>query len=233
MRELEEKIKMLVRKVVEDYLRNQLKQPITILLTYQTPNRDEVLETVSQLEKLFDVTLVVSKEWHQVTQPKLLLEEASQQELLAVLDKSAALIIPAGTYSLLAKLALSLDDETPAWLAIQYQLKGKPVIIANNHLKLSVEQQIMAPATVQARIQSYIKQIQADKVKWVPLKNLTETVKDQLQSEKKTLILAKHIEAANQEGVKELKVPTQFQITPSAKDLAKELKIQISSEKGG
>jgi len=67
-------------------------------------------------------------------------------------------------------------------------------------------------------------------VKWVPLNKLTQTVEHQFTAyeEKQSLILAKHVEKAFHTGLKELVVPLKSKITPSAKDLAKELKIVIT-----
>jgi hypothetical protein len=95
-----------------------------------------------------------------------------------------------------------------------------------------VYQQIAAPHAVQNRVQGYIRQIQADQVKWVPLSRLVHTVKEQLQAfdDKQPLILAKHIEKADQDGLTELRLPKKSKLTPVAKDLAREFKIQLKKQ---
>ncbi|MFJ5714797.1 hypothetical protein [Neobacillus sp. NPDC093127] len=240
-------VKMLVQQVVEAYLneKSQMKkgQPIAILLGYQSPNPAEILEAVTPLLNSYEVTLILSKDWLQATtklsgKTYVLLEETSQQELNAIMEKSAVLVVPAASYQLISKLALTIDDELAVWLAIQYQLVGKPIVIANDYVEPNVYQQIYAPHSVQERLQSYIRQIQADDVKWVPLKKLIPTVEDQYKDfqEKKALILAKHVEKADRDGLREIVVPSWCKVTPSAKDLAKELKIdikQVDSSKGG
>jgi hypothetical protein len=230
------KIKMLVQQAVEAYLREQLHKgksnSIAILLCYESPKPSEILETILPLFHSYDVTLLTSKEWIPFLkeQPYILLEEMSHQQLWTFIEQTSMLVIPAASYHLIAKLALTMDDELAAWLAIQYQLAGKPVVIANNNVELNVYQQILAPYSVQERLLSYIRQIQSDQVKWVSLNKLCKSVEDQWHwyEEKKSIILAKHIETAHRHGLKKIGVPANSQVTPAAKDLAKELSIQIT-----
>lgn len=236
--DIQSQIKLLVQQVVEAYLKEKVlendKKPISILLGYESQQPSDVLEAITPLLDLYDVKLILSKEWVRSTpslsnRPVVLLEDVTQQELKKIIDETAVLVVPDASYRLLSKLALTMDDELSVWLAIQYQLLGKPVVIANNGVEPNVYQQIHAPHTVQERLQNYIRQIQTDQVKWVPLNKLFQTVEDQVTAteEKQTLILAKHVEKAFQAELKELVVPLKSKITPSAKDLAKELKIVI------
>lgn len=233
------KVKMLVQQVVEAYLKEQLqvkeKQSITILLGYQSKNPTIILEAVTPLIESYDVTLILSKEWLPVPSEfsgnkYVLLEESTQADLEKIVETSSILVVPIAAYRLVSKLALTIDDELAVWLAIQYQLLGKPIVVAKDLIEPTVYQQIHAPHSVQERLQSYIRQIQADQVKWVSLSKLTQTVDDQqvIQNEKQSLILAKHVEKAYQDGLKEIIVPEKSRLTPSAKDLAKELKIHIN-----
>lgn len=247
MLEMKEKVKSIVQQVVEAYLQEQLqknkKQSIAILLGYQSPKPLDVLEAISSLSDAFDVTFLLTKEWLPLQEQidgksYLLLDEIGLKEVLSTIEKTSILVVPAATYQLLAKLALTIDDEVGVWLAIQYQLHGKPIVIANNHVEPTVYQQIHAPHTVQERVQSYIRQIRMDKVSWVPLQKLVQTVEQQIirNEEKKALILEKHIDKAFREGLNEIYVQKNSHITPAAKDLARELKVQIkqvASLKGG
>jgi hypothetical protein len=240
-------VKMLVQQAVEAYLKNELHtnkdSSIAILLGYQSLNPSIVLETVSQLLDTYDVTLLLTKEWLPLQEPWngvpfVLIEETAQQELGALLEKTSVLVVPQASYSLLSKLSLTIDDEDPVWIAIQFQLLGKPIVMANNDVEPNVYQQIHAPHSVQDRLQSYIRQIQTDQVKWVPLNKMVKAVDEQYAAyrEKQSLILAKHVERAFQDGLKEIEVPLKSRITPAAKDLARDLKIQIKqidSSKGG
>jgi hypothetical protein len=244
--DIQMKVKNLVQQAVEAYLKENVPdnklQPITILLSYQTLNPGEVLQTVTKLLATYEVTLILSKDWLPLVdqlsgRSYLLLEEIGQVELTAIIEKSSVLVVPVATHGLLAKLALTMDDELIVWFAIQFQLLGRPIVIANNDVALTVYQQILAPPSVQERMQSYVSSIQADQVKWVPLSKLVKTVADQsvIYHEKQVLILSKHVENAFHDGLNEIIVPTKCRITPSAKDLARELKIHIktNSLKGG
>jgi hypothetical protein len=241
------KVKILVQQVVEAYLKDELHakrdSPIAILLGYQSLNPSIVLEAVTSLLDTYDVTLLLTKEWLPLQAPWngvsfVLIEEMAQQELGALIEKSAVLVVPQASYRMLSKLALTMDDEDPVWVALQFQLLGKPIVIANNGVEPNVYQQIHAPHSVQERLQSYIRQIQTDQVKWVPLNKLVKAVDEQYAAyrEKQSLILAKHVERAFQDGLKEIEVPVKSRVTPAAKDLARDLKIeikQIDSSKGG
>lgn len=231
------KVKILVQQVLESYLKEQLEKktiPITILLNDQSMKPAIILDVMVSLIESYNVIILASKEWVPLLKdrkwPFILMEEMSQHELQAVVGKTSLLVIPVGSYRLISKLALTMDDDLGVWLAIQYQLDGKPIVIANDHVELNVYQLIHAPHSVQERLRSYIRQIQADRVKWVPLHQLFQTVNEQVNTyeEKKTLILEKHIEAAHRDGMNEILVPPNSQMTPAARDLAKELKIQIS-----
>ncbi|MFK9093573.1 hypothetical protein [Bacillus salipaludis] len=232
-------IKMIVQQVVEAYLNKSLQekkeQPIALLLGYQSPNPTAVLEAITPILTAYDVTFILSKDWlsavNKFNGPSyVLLEETTQQDLLSLVEQSSVLVVPAASYRFLSKLALTIDDELAVWLSVQYQLLGKPIVIASDYVAPNVYQQIHAPHSVQERLQSYITQIQADHVKWVSLSKVAKTVDDQIAAyrEKQSLILAKHVEKAYQDGLNEIIVPAKSKVTPSAKDLAKELKINIT-----
>ncbi|MEH7304467.1 hypothetical protein [Neobacillus drentensis] len=245
--DIKTQVKMLVQQVVESYLKDEMNTkkdvPIAILLSYQSSNPATVLEAVTPLLDTYNVTFLLTKEWLSFQEQMkglsyVLIENMSQHELTAMIHQSSVLVIPQASYRLLSKLALTMDDETAVWVAVQYQLQGKPIVIASNGVEPTVYQQIHAPHTVQERIQSYIRRIQADQVKWVPLSKLVKTVDEKYAAylDKQPLILAKHVERAYQEGLKQIEVTEKSRVTPSAKDLAREFKIQIKpidSSKGG
>jgi hypothetical protein len=245
--DVKQKVKSLVQQEVEAYFKKfipeQRKISIVILLGYQSLYPSNILKAVTRLLESYDVTLLLTKEWLPLpanfpNQSYVLLEATSYRELNNFVEKSALLVVPVASYQLVSKLALSIDDDLAAWLSIQYQLIGKPIVIANDDVEPNVYQQIYAPYSVLERLNSYIRQIQLDQVKWVPLSKLATTVDEQCKSysEKQSLILAKHIEKAHRDGLQELVVSKKSQITPAARDLARELKIQIikqDSSKGG
>lgn len=239
--DVKEQIRLLVQEAVQAYLEEKkeekTKPAILILLGYQTSHPLDVLEAVTSISCQFDITILLTKEWlsakeHLSSYPTVMLEEVERKEWLSLVERAALLVLPIASYQLLAKLALTIDDDPASWFVIQYQLLGKPVVIANNQVELTVYQEILAPNSVQSRVQAYIRQIQADQVKWVPLHHLAKTMEQQLiaYKEKQPLILAKHMEKANREGIKELQLPKASKLTPIAKDLARELHIHLKEQ---
>lgn len=243
--DVKETVRELVKKAVEAYMSEQAKgtltksvkkkPSITVLLSYQSTDPNSILKAVTEMKSSFQVRIAASKEWEELLEGEgevLPLEGAGYQELEALWTSTDLLILPVASFQLVAKLALMLDDDRAAKTAIQFQLLGKPVVIANNEVELGVYQQILAPHSVQEKLQTYMRTTQKDQVKWVPLNQLVRTAKEQhkLYQEKQPLVLAKHMERASRENVKAIKVPKNSKITPVAKDMARELKIQIQKE---
>ena len=239
---LKKQVQSLVQQVVKEYLEKQVENEnadaIAILLNNPTSHSPEViLEAVTHLAEKYEVTMLVSEEWSHFQEKwngktVLLTKETSLPTLLEVIEKTKVLVIPISSFRLLSKLALTMDDDEAAKLAIQYQLKGKPVVIAKDEVELDVYEQLLSPHSVQERIQGYIRQIQKDEVKWVSLKDLLKTVDDQISSydEKAPLLLSKHIEKAMRDGLDEITLPAKSRVTPSAKDLARELNVKIQKK---
>ncbi|MCG1021202.1 hypothetical protein [Sutcliffiella horikoshii] len=243
--DVKETVRELVKKAVEAYMSEQAKDTltksvkkkpsITVLLSYQSTDPNSILKAVTEMKSSFQVRIAASKEWEELLEGEgevLPLEGAVYQELEALWTSTDLLILPVASFQLVAKLALMLDDDRAAKTAIQFQLLGKPVVIANNEVELGVYQQILAPHSVQEKLQTYMRTTQKDQVKWVPLNQLVRIAKEQhkLYQEKQPLVLAKHMERASRENVKAIKVPKNSKITPVAKDMARELKIQIQKE---
>ncbi len=243
--DVKETVRELVKQAVEAYISEQAKDTltsdrkripaITLLLNYQSTDPEGILKAVTEIKSSFEVRLVASKEWEELLPGEegiLPLERADYKELQALWTSTDLLILPVASFQLVSKLALMVDDDRTAQTAIQFQLLGKPIVIANNEVELGVYQQILAPHSVQEKWQSYMRTTQKDQVKWVPLNQLVRAAKEQhkLYQEKQPLVLAKHIEHASRENVKALTVPKKSKITPVAKDIARELKIQIQKE---
>ena len=236
---LKKQVQSLVQQVVTEYLEKQVEgtnaDAIAILLNNPTSHSPEViLEAVTLLAEKYEVTMLVSEEWSHFQEKWkgesiLLTKETSLSTLLEVIEKTKVLVIPVSSFHLLSKLALTMDDEMAAKLAIQYQLKGKPIVMAKDEVELDVYGQLLSPHSVQERIQGYIRQIQKDEVKWIALKDLLKTVDAQISSysEKAPLLLSKHIEKAMRDGLDEIFLPAKSRVTPSAKDLARELNVKI------
>ncbi|KMJ60368.1 hypothetical protein AB685_06050 [Bacillus sp. LL01] len=241
--DVKETVRELVKRAVEAYMAEQgnlsskekTKPSITVLLSYPSSDPKGVLKAVSDIKASFQVTLVTSRDWVEMlkdTEGVIPLESTDYEEVQALWTSTDLLILPVASFQLVSKLALMVDDDRAAQTAIQFQLLGKPIVIANNEVELGVYQQILAPHSVQEKLQGYLRTTQKDQVKWVPLNQLLHTAKEQhqLYQEKQPLILAKHIEHASRENVKAITVPKDSKITPVAKDMARELKIHIQKE---
>ncbi|NMH72104.1 hypothetical protein HF078_03350 [Bacillus sp. RO2] len=237
--DVQEKVKELVRQAVKAYMSDQgkgdKKPTITVLLNYHSSNPELILKAVTEINQSFAVKLVASKDWEEQLdgeQDVLSLDQANHRELEQLWNTTDLLILPVASFQLVSKLALMMDDDSTSHTAIQFQLLGKPIVIANNEVELGVYQQILAPHSVQEKLQGYLRTTQKDQVKWVPLNQLLRTANEQLHhyKEKQPLILAKHIEHAARENVKTITVPKESKITPVAKDMAREFKIQIQKE---
>ncbi|WP_339148180.1 MULTISPECIES: hypothetical protein [unclassified Sutcliffiella] len=243
--DVKETVRELVKRAVEAYMSEQAettitksvknKPSITVLLSYQSTDPNSILKAVTEIKSSFQVRIVASKEWKELLEGEegvLPLDSAGYQELQALWTSTDLLILPVASFQLVSKLAMMLDDDRTTQTAIQFQLLGKPIVIVNNEVELGVYQQILAPYSVQEKLQSYMRTTQKDQVKWVPLNQLVRTAIEQhnLYQEKQPLVLAKHIERASTSKVKALSVPKNSKITPIAKDMARELKIQIQKE---
>lgn len=237
--DVKEKVKELVRQAVEAYMseqgNSQEKPTITVLLNYFSSNPELILKAVTEIKQSFQVQLVASKEWEELLkgeQDVLSLDQADYRQLEKLWNFTDLLILPVASFQLVSKLALMVDDDRTSYTAIQFQLLGKPIVIAHNEVELGVYQQILAPYSVQEKLQSYLRTTQKDQVKWIPLKQLLRTAKEQHQQykDKQPLIMAKHIEHAARENVKTITVPKESKITPVAKDMAREMKIEIQKE---
>ncbi len=237
--DVKEKVKELVRQAVEAYMSeqgNEEKKPaITVLLNYHSSNPGLILKAVTEIKEFFAVKLVASKDWVERLEGDenvLPLNQADHSELEKLWNSTNLLLLPVASFQLVSKLALMVNDDRTAHTAIQFLLLGKPIVIANNEVELGVYQQILAPHSIQEKLQAYLRTTQKDHVKWVPLKQLLRTAKEQHQQykEKQPLIMAKHIEHAARENVNTITVPKESKITPVAKDIAREMKIQIQKE---
>lgn len=191
--DVRETVKTLVKQAVAAYLEaNQeslqsSKPAITILLTYHASNPDEILKAITSIEEAFNITLVASKEWSARLNEKeaLPIEDMPQYELQKLWRETDLLILPVASFGLVSKLALMMDDDKAVKTAVGFQLLGKPVIIAKDEVELGVYQQVLAPYSVQEKLQDYIRTLQKDKVKLVPLTQLTKTATEELSQLKK------------------------------------------------
>ncbi|CAG9619993.1 hypothetical protein [Sutcliffiella rhizosphaerae] len=234
--DVKETVRKLVKEAVEAHMQKQtsnkeIKPAITVLLTYSSSKKHEILKAIAEIEESFQVTVVASKEWASALDNKeiLLLKNATNEDLQQLWSNTDLLIFPVASFQLVTKLALMIDDDKELTTAIQFQLLGKPIIIANDEVELGVYQQVLAPYSLQEKLQRNIRTIQSEKVKWVSLEQVAKVAKEEHEQfqERQPLILAKHIEKASRERRNEIIVPENSKITPVAKDMARALQVHI------
>lgn len=232
-------VRAIVKEVVETYLTSKgfdkTKRRIAIFLTNSTLHVEPILKTFSDLVQVYEVICLVDSFWNKLfkeetkVRSNLLLDDLTLDQINEAIKLSEVLVFLTPTYSLITRLALTMDDDLQAKVAIQYQLRGRPIVLVNDFLELSVSQQLEAPHPVQNRIQTYIRQIQQERVSWVPMNKLSRTLEQQLRTsrERQPVVLARHIEQASRNGTKVIIVPSSSLITPMAKDVSRDLSIKI------
>ncbi|WP_010197699.1 hypothetical protein [Bacillus sp. m3-13] len=68
------------------------------------------------------------------------LDQADYPQLEKLWNFTDLLILPVASFQLVSKLALMVDDDRAIHTAIQFQLLGKPIVIAHNEVELGVYQ---------------------------------------------------------------------------------------------
>lgn len=241
------RIEPIVRQVVKNYIQStslkKNQKSLFVLLDYESPTPALVWEKIRSISSKHKITLCLSERWIDVPEGLMVdhviqLKEANRDDIKEDMLGTDILLFPTANYSLLSKLALTIDDDLSLWIAIQMQLDGKDIIIISDQLEHKGIRHLSAPATVVKRIQTYSRQIQADGVSVVSLNKIEQWLEtsSRIQVNKPPLILARHIQEIANEGEKELTVPEQSLITPMGRDRAKELGVTInkmSKEKGG
>jgi hypothetical protein len=235
------KIEAIVRQVVQNYLQatsSKISQrKLFIVLDYESPTPDLVWEKIKSISSRHKITLCLSDRWMDVPDRIIFnqviqLNQANRDRIKEAMQQTDIVLFPTASYSLLSKLALTIDDELALWIAIQMQLDGKDIIIASDQIEHRGIRHISAPATVLKRIQGYIRQVQTDGVVTGSLDKIEQWLESssRFKAKKPPLILARHMEEIANAGEKELTVPEQSLITPMGRDKARELGITIKKD---
>jgi hypothetical protein len=236
---VKDKIELLVRKMVMDYLNKDKKSPrnkqlLLILDDQPAIKTSGVWNDIKTIASNYNTTILVSEKWTDVPDDirfvtTVPLEEEYLDKIQEEMQKADVLLYATASYSTLGKLSLTLDDNLSMWVTIQMQLNGKQILLANDHFIQKGTQKITTPFTVAKRIQSYIRTLREDKVHVVSLTTVCKWLDSYFDSfiENRHVVLAKHIEEAAKLGESELTVPKNSLITPMCKDYARELGVKI------
>lgn len=239
---VKERIELLVRKMVLDYLNKEKKskknkQLLIILDDQPMINRKDFWVKMKAIASNYQVTFLLSDSWstvpEEISHVKCVpLHQNHLEEIAHEMQRSDVLLYATASYSTLAKLSLTMDEGLPLWITIQMQMEGKQILLASDHLLPKGTQKITTPFTVRKRIQTYIRQLREDKVQLVSLPDTCKWLDSYFDSftESRHVVLAKHIEEAAKLGESQLLVPKNSLITPMCKDYARELGVVIKQK---
>ncbi|HLO11423.1 MAG TPA: hypothetical protein VK190_04125 [Pseudoneobacillus sp.] len=239
---MKDKLEMLVRKVVMDYLNKEKtsqtnKHILVILDDLPGVQTNEVWEQIKLLASNYNTTILYSSKWTNIPEnikcvKCVPLHEEYLNEIRDEMKKADVLFYATSSYSTLAKLSLTMDDDLSMWITIQMQMNGKQILLANDHYTQKGTQRITTPFTVSKRIRSYFRQLREDKVQFVSLSQTCKWLDSYFDNftESRHIVLAKHIEEAAKLGESQLIVPKNSLITPMCKDYARELGVLIKQK---
>ncbi|UCZ52767.1 hypothetical protein LGQ02_18590 [Bacillus shivajii] len=234
---MREKIKSLVQQAVTDFLKskeNEERREVIVLLHYESMNPKAVIEHVKALSLEQNVTLIFSEQWNEFRESLnfasvVTAEGAKKRDFAALIEGADLLYVPTISHGLLAKVALTIDDDLPAWFTIQTQLAGKGIIFAQDELHEKRYRPFFAKSSVEKRVKSYVRQIQTEGVHLFSMDKVAQYIERVAvkQENIRPLVLAEHIEELSRNGETELVLPKKSIVTPMGKDAARELGITI------
>lgn len=230
------KVASLVQLAIEEYLNkgtelNKYHSDMVVLLSGEYENKESVWQHLRHLSQKFNILLVSGNEWAKNPEDldnvkTIALNEIDRYSFLKRLEKVNVIYLPVVSYSLLAKVALTLDDDLLSWLVIQMQLKGKKLIFANDFFNQTTN--VLAAQSIKERINAYARQIQKDGISLFPMSRVTEKLlRHKIDQPEIPLLLERHIEAFYKNGTRKIKLTKKSLISPLGKDRARELGIKI------
>ncbi|MCD8510739.1 MAG: hypothetical protein LRY73_13280 [Bacillus sp. (in: Bacteria)] len=243
---MREKVKSLVQQALREILDSQKtskeKEKLLVLLVYHSSKREELWEHIRKLAMSHSISLLYGEKWREIPEDIKELVEAvdvatiDEETARVAMNAVNALYVPVVSHGLLTKLALTIDDDFPSWLAIQMQLEGKEVIFASDNISYRSYQRFSIKPSVEKRIASYVRQVQKDGVHVLPMAKAERKLASLVAKfhGKRPLVLARHVEELSRSGERELVLPKRSLITPMGRDAARELGITIKhvEEKG-
>lgn len=241
---MQEKIESLVRQLVTELLQDKSQEKViptkkysVFILLDQQPDEvfTDVWQTIHKLDERYHMTVCTANNISvpsTITANHLLLSVDQLSNIKEALEKSELLILANPQYSHLAKLALTMDDTLGMWVLIQTQLNGKKIVLVKDILTSTGTQIVTAPHQVSNRVNSYIRQLQQERISFVTLDQLSQWL-DSFFVETSPLrhtVLAKHIQQLANDGKRILEVPKDSLVTPMCRDLSRELGVSIKQK---
>lgn len=231
-------ITSLVQQTLHDYFKKaDNKQHILVLFTNHRAQINGFWEHMKQLTEQFHVSVVCSeKEREDVAKLNVhdvyVKEDLTKDDVQHFSQTFPLLYCPSISYGFLAKLSLLLDDAVPIWLTMDMLLNGKEVLLGNDVIIGERKKFFWYKPSTDNKVKHYMKELQKDGVQFSSMSQATKIITKQIKkaSEKRPLLLAKHVQAVAELGEKELVVPNNCIITPMAKDMAKSLQMKIKME---
>jgi len=155
------------------------------------------------------------------------MRENEHARLVHTLPLYRDVVFPSPTVSFLKKLA-ALDDSDPCVAAAhQALLGGARLVVVSDALRPSKGREAGVPVGMRRAVDNALRAVAHQNVKVVGTKDLARLVGGGESSTRKRLITEKDILALKDSGALRLVVARGTIVTPSAKDKARELKIEI------
>jgi hypothetical protein len=234
-------IDAVVRQVVDEYLSRLEpvvhKKKLVIVLAYESVQQVQILKAVQSIIAEHDVSVFASETWYtqaadQLKPFSVLKLPHNHQALIEELRLAEALVAPSISYGYIAKLSMTMDDDSLLYASIAMQLQGKPVIVCDDNLAFDVWE---APHGVARRVISYLRQLENENVSVVKLAEVSAAV-TQLTDRpaKKRLISAEQVRTLAAKGQRELIISKQAIVTPMARDILRQhgMAVIFRDEKG-
>lgn len=238
---MKEKIEKVVREVVLEFLKSKniqaqesKKELFIVLEEDSNVSQEKIQKILSDLSMKYNVSLCFAKSWTQLPEnikytKKVDLETEPIEFIKKVILEADLIFLPAPSFSTLAKLALTIDDQDIMRILLEAQFSGKQLLLANDSLIPKGEQKVTTPHSIQQKINSYFKQVREDSVSIVSLRKASKWIENYFENHSKArpIVLAKHVEEVFNEGDQELVVPKNSLVTPMSKEYARNLGISI------
>lgn len=231
-------ITSLVQQSLDEYIKEaSLKPHILIMLTNARVNSNEMSNHINELSKQFTISLIISESEQKHVNTShvyrtFILEEVNAADIQFIIETANLIYCPSISHGYLASLSMLLDETNSVWITLQMLLNGKEVLLGNDVIKQKEGAGFWRSPSLDKKVQNYMKELKQDGVHFCSMNQAAKVIVKQMETHqnKKTLLLAKHIEEMANNGSQTITVPKNSIITPMARDIAKQLHVNIKRE---